>query len=199
MEKPARTEKKLAIILERRWSPRAFRPEAVEREVLSSLLEAARWAPSAYNEQPWRFIVALRDTPEFSPMLDCLVEGNRIWAQHAGVLLAGLSFRNFSHNGKPNRWYHHDLGLAVENLLLQATEMGLFGHPMAGFSPSRVQETFGVPQEYDPLVMIALGYPGNPEDLPEDLRAREYEDRDRKSSEKLFFEKSWGTPFERNV
>jgi len=197
MEKPARTTVELAEIIKRRWSPRAFAPRKVEREVLYRLLEAARWAPSAYNEQPWRFIVALRETPEFPPMLACLAEANQIWAQHAGALVAGLSLRNFTHNGKANRWYHHDLGLAVENFLLRAVEEGVFAHPMAGFSPSLVQETFSVPPEYDPLVMIALGYPGDSETLPEELRKREREERLRKAPEDLFFEKNWGNAFER--
>jgi len=197
VEKPARTSVVLAEPISRRWSPRAFRPVAVEREKIHILLEAARWAPSAYNEQPWRFVVALRDTPEFAPMLSCLVEANQLWAQHAGALMAGLSFRNFSYNGKPNRWYHHDLGLAVENLLLQAMEEGLMGHPMAGFSPARVQEIFCVPREYDPLVMVALGYPGDPEALPEELRKAELEERTRKEPGELFFEKTWGNPFEK--
>jgi Nitroreductase len=195
MEKPVQTSFALAAPIVRRWSPRAFRPVAVEREKVHTLLEAARWAPSAYNEQPWRFVVALRDTPEFFPMLACLAEPNQVWARQSGALLAGVVLRNFTHNGKPNRWFHHDLGLAVENLLLQATLEGLFGHPMAGFSPAQVQETFQIPQEYDPLVMIALGYPGDPEALPEDLREREYEERTRKEHRELFFEGAWGNPF----
>jgi nitroreductase len=128
-------------------------------------------------------------------MLACLAKPNQVWAQQAGVLLAGVALRNFSYDGKPNRWFHHDLGLAVENLLLQAVEEGLFAHPMAGFSPAAVQESFQVPQAYDPLVMIAVGYPGDPEALPEELREHEYEERTRKEPEELFFEGAWGNPF----
>jgi len=196
MEKPAVTDVPLNELLRRRWSPRSFDPRPVEKEVLRRIFEAARWAASAYNEQPWRFLLASRDQePAFSLLLGCLVEQNQVWAANAGVLAVGVTRKFFTHNEKPNRHAHHDLGLAVAQLSLQAVTEGIFVHPMAGFSPERVRQVWSVPEIYEPLVALAMGYPGDPDLLAEDLRQREYAPRERRSLEELVFGGTWNDPF----
>ncbi len=133
MEKPADAQYPIHDLIKRRWSPRAFSDRPVERDILRSLLEAARWAPSSNNEQPWNFIVATKDDQaEFSRLLSCLVEGNSLWAQHAPVLMVSVARMSFEDDGKPNRHAFHDVGQAVANLIVQATTLGLMVHQMAG-------------------------------------------------------------------
>src|SRR5436309_7691747 len=149
----------LPVITER-WSPYAFEPRPIEREKLLSCLEAARWAPSSYNEQPWTFILAERTSAaEFDRMLQCLVEGNRVWAKNVGVLMLTIVAKLFVKNGKPNRAAEHDIGLAAGNMVLQATALGLQGHQMIGIEPAKVRATYAVPENHEPLTAIALGYP----------------------------------------
>ncbi len=196
LEKPARNDYPINDLLVRRWSPRAFSEAAVPREMVCSLLEAARWAPSCFNEQPWSFIVATREDPEaFEKLLGCLRETNQAWARRVPVLMVAVAKAAFDHNGKPNRHAGHDVGLAVENLMLQAVSMGLFAHAMAGFDASKVRELYGVPEGQDPLVALAVGFPGDPEDLPEELRERELAPRERKPLERFVFGPSWGDPW----
>lgn len=166
MEKPAETRHPIANLLKRRWSPRAIDPgRPVEREKILSLLEAARWAPSAYNEQPWRYLVfEASDGEAIEKGRSCLVEGNA-WARNAPLLLIAVVKESFTHDGRPNSWARHDLGLASENLVLQAVELGLVAHQMAGFDPRRARELFGIPEGFTPVTMIAVGYPGDPKRL----------------------------------
>ena len=165
MEKPAETAYPIEELLRRRWNPRAFAERPVEPEKLASMFEAARWSASCFNEQPWTFIVATRDdAAEFARLLSCLVEGNQTWASHAPVLMVSVARLNFAQTGKPNRHAIHDVGLATAQMILQATAMGLFAHPMAGFYPDKVRELYGVPEGYEPVAAIAAGYPGNPAD-----------------------------------
>lgn len=197
MEKPARNEHPVDDLLVRRWSPRAFSETPVSAESVRSLLEAARWAPSCFNEQPWSFIVATREEPEaFEKLLGCLRATNQAWAKRAAVLMVAVAKGAFDHNGKPNRHAGHDVGLAVENLMLQAVSTGLFAHAMAGFDASKVRESYGVPEGHDPLVAVAVGYPGNPGDLPEEFRERELAPRERKSLGLFVFGPSWGDPWD---
>ena len=177
----------------KRWSPRAFADRPVEKEKLLSVLEAARWAASSYNEQPWRFIVATRDEPEaFEKLLSCLREGNQGWAKGAPVLLLGLVKKTFSNSGGDNRHARHDLGQAVAQLTLQAVALDLYVHQMAGILPDKAQEVFEVPDEFEVVSGIALGYVGDPETLPEDLQARERGERSRKPLGDLVFEGTFG-------
>ena len=193
MEKSAETQYPIHELLRRRWSPRAFSDRRVDPAIMRSLLEAARWAPSSYNEQPWSFIVATKDdTAEFSRLLSCLVEGNIQWAQHAPVLMVSVARLSFEDDGKPNRHAFHDVGLAVANLIVQATALGLVVHQMAGILPDKIRKLYGIPEGYEAVAGIALGYPGDPQSLPEGLRKRELAPRERKPLTEFVFSGSWG-------
>src|SRR5256884_347845 len=166
MEKPAETKYPVEEILRRRWSPRAFSDRTVEPEKLQSLFEAARWAPSSFNEQPWSFIVTTRQDPEdHAQLLSCLVQGNQKWARLAPVLMVSVAKLNFEKTGAPNRHAFHDVGLAVGNLLVEATALGLVVHQMAGFSVDKVREVYEVPEGFEPVAAIAVGYLADPEVL----------------------------------
>jgi Nitroreductase len=156
----AKPDHPILPVIAERWSPYAFDPRPVEREKLLSCLEAARWAPSSYNEQPWTFILAERtDKAAFAKALDCLVEGNQAWAKNVGVLLLTVVSRTFTRNGKSNAACEHDVGLAAGNMVLQATALGLQGHQMIGIVAAKVRAAYQVPDGHDPLTAIALGYP----------------------------------------
>jgi nitroreductase len=154
----------------RRWSPRAMTGAAVSADDLATVFEAARWAPSTYNEQEWRFLYAHRAGPHWATFFDLLLEGNRAWCDKAGVLVVVLSHTVFARNGKPNRVHSFDTGAAWENLALQACSMGLVVHGMMGFDYDRARSILAVPDDYAVEAMIALGHPGDAADLPEALR-----------------------------
>jgi len=195
MEKPAETNAPIHDLLARRWSPRAFDERLVEADTLRTLFEAARWAPSSSNEQPWRFIVATKDREtEWNRLFSCLVEGNQKWAFRAPVLVLSVAHMNFGDDGKPNRHAFHDTGLAAENLVLQATASGLVAHQMAGFDVEKARVDLRIPAGYEPVAMIAIGYPGNPDSLPERLRERELRPRSRRPIGEWTFLGQWGTP-----
>lgn len=195
MQKAAETRYPIHQLLRERWSPRAFADRMVEPEKLRSLLEAARWAPSSSNEQPWSFIVATKEhAGEYERLLSCLVEGNVRWAQHAQVLMLSVAKLVFERNQKPNRHAFHDVGLAVENLIIQATALGLFAHQMAGFHADRAREMYGIPEGYDPVAAMVIGYLDDPGLLPDDLRDREMAPRTRKPMESFVFSDQWGQP-----
>jgi nitroreductase len=183
----------LPVIAER-WSPYAFEPRAVERDKLLSCLEAARWAPSSYNEQPWTFILAERaDSQAFATLLDCLVDANRAWARNAGVLLLTVVSKLFSKNGKPNRAAEHDIGLAAGNLVLQATALGLQAHQMIGIEPEKVRATYRVPDGHEPLTAIAIGYPAASQPGSADpLAQRDLARRTRKPFSEFVISGGWG-------
>ncbi|HMG74581.1 MAG TPA: nitroreductase family protein [Pyrinomonadaceae bacterium] len=193
MEKPAQTDHPIIELLKRRWSPRAFSDQMVEPEKLLSLFEAARWAPSSFNEQPWSFVLATKQNPaEHARLLSCLVEGNQQWARQAPVLMVSVAKLNFDKTGKPNRHAFYDVGMAVGNLMTQAMALDLFVHQMAGFSPEKVAELYKIPDEFEPVAAIAIGYGGEVEDLPESLRERELGPRSRKPIQEFVFEGRWG-------
>lgn len=182
-------------VLHRRWSPRAFADRPVEREKLLSVFEAARWTASSNNEQPWHFIVATRDEPEeFGRLLACLVERNQSWAKAAPVLMIGAVSTAFARNGVANKHAWYDLGQAVANLTAQATALGLYLHQMAGFSPEKARSTYVIPASAEPVVVIALGYPGDPSTLPDDLRQRELTPTARKPLGQFVYASRWGEP-----
>jgi nitroreductase len=192
MDRPALNEYPIHDLLRRRWSPRAFANRPVEPEKLRSLLEAARWAPSSYNEQPWAFIVGTKDQPEeYARVLGCLVPGNQSWAKAAPVLLITVAHMFFERNHEPNRHAYHDIGLAVENLTVQATAEGLYVHQMAGILPDKARAEFGIPEDWDALTGVALGYLGNVNTLPEEMRKRELAPRTRKPLKSFVFTGKW--------
>ena len=176
-----------------RWSPYSFANRSVSDEDLKSLFEAARWAASSFNEQPWTYIVAKKeDTEEFGRLVSCLVEVNQVWAKEASVLALGVTRLNFSGNSQPNRVANHDLGLATANLVFEATARGLSVHQMAGIQPDKIRELYSVPDGYEPLTAIAIGYAGDPNNLPEALRPRDGARRPRKPLAEFVFRGKWG-------
>lgn len=197
MEKPADVRFPVHELIARRWSPLSFADRLVERDQLGSLLEAARWAASSFNEQPWSFFVATREEPErFERLAGCLVPGNQTWARRAPVLMLSVAKQHFERNGKPNRHAFHDVGLAVANLVLQAEALGLAVHQMAGFDADRARSELAIPADHDPVAALAVGYPGEPGDLPEELRGREAAPRTRKALEQFVYGETWGSPLE---
>jgi nitroreductase len=157
------------------------------------LLEAARWAPSSSNEQPWSFIVASKEEPaEFARMLGCLVEFNQSWAKEAPVLLLSIARLNFASSGKPNRHALHDVGQAIASLTVQAMAEGLFVHQMAGFDAEKARREFAIPEGYEPVAVAAIGYLGDANSLPDKLRERELAPRQRKPLKEFVYEGTWG-------
>lgn len=195
MSKHARTDHPIHDLLAQRWSPYAFDGRSVTPDDARAIFEAARWAASSYNEQPWRFIVALRDDGEgFNQVLSCLVEANRQWAQHAGLLALTAIRTTFARNNKPNRVALHDLGLAAANLTLEATARGLHVHQMAGIEPDRAREVYSVPDGFEIATAIAVGYRTPAEQLQGELRDRETAPRTRRSLPEFVFGGQWDRP-----
>jgi len=194
MEKLADTRYPIHELIRNRWSPRAFGDRPVETAELYRLFEAARWAPSSFNEQPWGFIVATREKPEAHAAIgDCLVETNR-WGAAAPVLMVSLAKLALSHNDKPNRHAHHDLGLAVGMMLVQATDLGIVSHQLGGFDVARARATLQIPESYDPVAILAFGYPGDAEKLSPELQKKEYAPRKRNDFEDFVWAETFGTP-----
>lgn len=178
-----------------RHSPRVFAARPVDAATLRSLFEAARWAPSAGNEQPWRFLVATAAEPEAHHAVAELLEpGNRRWAVAAPVLFLGVARLVRGDGGKANPHARYDLGQALAWLSVEATARGLVLHQMAGFDAERARSVAAVPAEFEVVVAVALGYPGDPAGLPEELRARELAPRSRRSQAELVFGLRWGEP-----
>lgn len=168
-------------LIKKRYSPVIFSSKKVEQEKIVSLFEAARWAPSSYNEQPWRFIVGVKNDDENYPKLfDCLVEANQYWAKYAPVLALSVAKKTSSVTGKTNRFAQHDTGMAVGNLLMQATSLGLYVHQMGGYSISKSREYFNLDDDLEPMAAIAIGYIGKMDLFPKDLQEREGNERFRK-------------------
>lgn len=170
-----------------RWSPRAMSGESISDTDMRRLFEAARWAPSTYNEQEWRFLYARRDTPHWPTFFDLLVEANRQWCQRAALLVVILAHKVFTRNGKPNPVHLFDSGCAFENLALQGTAMGLVVHAMQGFDYQKAHAVLQVPDDYAVVAMVAVGRPGDSSDLPQELQQREHPS-DRKPIEKIICE-----------
>ena len=195
--KPAATREPIHDLLAARWSPRAFDPaRTLTRGQITALIEAARWAPSCFGDEPWRFLVWERaaDETRWQRAFDCLSPGNQVWVKDAPLLLAAVASPAFDHNGKPNRWAQYDTGAAAENLVLQAVALGLAAHQMGGFDADRLRAEFGIPEGCTPMSMIAVGYQAAPDRLPEEQRAKEIAPRTRKPHETRFFAGTWGVP-----
>ena len=165
-----RPDRAIDPLFVRRWSPRAMTGEALTEDELLTLFEAGRWAPSTYNEQEWRFLYARRDGADWQTFFDLLAEGNKAWCVNAAVLVVVVSHRVFTRNGKPNPVHTFDCGSAFENIALQGTIMGLVVHGMQGFDYAKAAQSLGVPEDYKVEAMFAVGRPGDPDKLPEQLR-----------------------------
>nr|WP_199197500.1 nitroreductase family protein [Chroococcidiopsis sp. CCALA 051] len=192
MDKAAQTRYPIHDLLRQRWSPLAFSDRLVEPEKLHSVLEAAGWAASSYNEQPWSFIVATSENQvEFERLLSCLAEGNQEWARNAPILMLSVAKLNFEYNGVENRHAFHDVGAASTTLAIQAAALGLLIHQMAGFDVPKAKEIYSIPEDYEPVAAIALGYFGDPQTLSQKLQQRENAPRKRKPLEEFVFSGSW--------
>ena len=189
----AATDYPINDLIANRWSPYSFANRSVSNEDLKSLFEAARWAASSFNEQPWTYIVAKKEeTEQFGRLVSCLVDGNQVWAKEASALAIGVTRLNSARNNQPNRAAIHDLGLATANLVLEATARGLSAHQMIGILPDKVRELCSVPEGYEPMTAVAIGYAGDPKDLPEELRSRDAARRPRKPLTDFVFSGKWG-------
>src|ERR1700687_2747043 len=193
MQKPAPAASPIHDLIRERWSPRAFADKPIPHDILRSLFEAARWAPSSNNEQPWAYLVATKDDPEnFAKMVGVLVEFNANWANHAPVLALSVAHLKTQRDGKPNRVALHDVGSATAQLTFEANARGLQVHQMAGFDAEKARQTFAIPPDWEPVAAMAIGYPGNPESLPEKLRDRELAPRTRKPLGEFVMTGGWG-------
>jgi len=179
-------------LLRRRRSPRAYDSRPIEAAKLRSLLEAARWSPSANNNQPWRFIVGEQgaDDTTFDRLLNTLAASNARWARHVPVLMLAVA-KLYDRPGKEKNSLY-DLGLAVAHLTTQATALGLAVHQMGGFDGDKAREEFDIPAGYEPVAMIAVGYQGDPASLPDDLRERELAPRGREALDTFVYGARWG-------
>lgn len=181
-------------LIARRWSPRAFAPEPVEDEKLRQILEAARWAPSSGNGQPWSFIIATQAMPDaFRRMVACLMPGNVPWASKAPVLGIVVA-KMVRANGKPNRHAYYDSGMAMQSLLLQATALDLYARQMGGFEPDTARALFEIPNDHEAVAMFALGYLGDPAHLAENHQEQELAPRRRRPLQEFVFGDKWGDP-----
>ncbi len=197
LEKPADTLPGVHALIRARWSPRSFSSREVSSEDLKIILDAARWAASSYNEQPWRFLVARKsDGAAFDKLLSLLVPANQAWAKAAPVLIIMAAKRTFSHNGSPNLYALHDAGQALAHLFLQATALGLHAHGMAGFDRDRARQELGIPDDYDLGAAVALGYLGPPNQLSEALRKSELAQRQRKPLNEIVYGANWNEPLQ---
>jgi nitroreductase len=192
-QKSALTDYPIQEFLAERWSPYAFEARPVSDADLCSLFEAARWAASSYNEQPWSYLVATQEDPDqFQKLLSCLVELNQFWAKDAPVLVLAIVNHKFTNNHKDNRAAIHDLGLASGNLLVEATARGLCVHQMIGILPDKARDLFEIPQDSEAWTAMAIGYQGDPTTLPDALKERDLMPRQRKSLDRFVFSGRWG-------
>ena len=192
-QKQASPDHPIHELIARRWSPYAFADRPVSDDDLRSLFEAARWAASSYNEQPWTYILATKGEPdEFDRLLSCLVEGNQGWAADAPVLALGCTSLRFTRNGKPNAAAIHDLGLASATLTLEATARGLVVHQMIGILPDKARELYLIPEGVQPVTGLAIGYAADPSKLSEKYRERDLAPRSRKPLNEFVFDGEWG-------
>jgi nitroreductase len=193
MSKQARTDHPILEALAARWSPYGYADRPVADEDLRSILEAARWSASAFNEQPWNYIVARRsDGAHYDRVLSCLVEANQAWAKAAPVLLLAVVAENYSRNGKPNGSAVHDQGQASANLTTEATARGISVHQMGGIVPDKAREIFAIPAGHRAVTGLAIGYAADPDALPDEMKQRDTAPRQRKPLGEFVFTGSWG-------
>ena len=192
MEKEAITAYPINNLAKKRWSPRAFLDKPVEKEKLISLFEAARWSASGGNEQPWRFLVGRYPDETWQNIFSSLNEGNQEWNQHVPVLIMAIGNKISSWDGNISPVFQYDVGQSVAQLTMEAMHQGLHVHQMGGFSTEKACELFDIPETYQPLTAIAVGYIGDPESLPEKLKQRELMERKRKDLREIIFSGKFG-------
>ena len=192
MKKPAPVNHTINDHIRNRWSPRAYAETPVDTGKIHSVLEAARWASSAFNEQPWRFIIGVNYDQTHQKITETLVEWNQKWASKAPVLILNIAKRTFSHNSTKNVTHKYDLGQAVANMAIEAVNQGLISHQMSGFDPEKARQLFNIPGDFQAVSVIALGHYGNPDLLPDDMQLAESKPRERKSLNELVFTDSFG-------
>jgi len=194
MDRNAPTDHPVLPAIAARWSPRSYLDTPVPDAVLHSILEAGRWAASAYNEQPWQYLITRKENePEaFAKLLGCLVSFNQGWIGSAPVLMLACARLNSAGTGKPNPWSHYDTGQASNGMAIQAASMGLQLHQMAGFDAEAARAAFSIPEDVAPIAAIVLGMPGPASALPEQLAQRETAPRTRKPAGEMFFLGKWG-------
>mgnify|MGYP006090287257 CR=1 FL=1 len=194
MKKPATTQAPVHDIIANRWSPRAYdASKPVSQAQIMSMLEAARWAPSCFGDEPWRFIVwdKNKDAAAWEKAFDCIVQGNQGWAKDAPVFVLICAGTLFEQNQKPNRWGAYDTGAAAVSLSLQATSMGLVTHQMGGFDGEKTRAAFNIPEQFEMMSMMAVGYIADVDALPEEAKERTLAPRKRKPLGELFYEGVW--------
>lgn len=195
MHNPAITQVPINETLANRWSGRTYdATKSISHAQTIALLEAARWAPSCFGDQPWRFIVwdKNKDAASWQQAFDCLVPGNQAWVKDSPLLLLTIADTLFNHNGKPNRFGQYDTGAATENLCLQASSMGLMAHQMGGFDADKAREVFAIPAQFNLMAMVSVGYPADIASLEGDILSRETAARTRRPLNELFFAGAWG-------
>jgi nitroreductase len=189
MEKTTAIEHEIISEIKIRKSGRAYSERPIEPEKLHSLLEAARWAPSSMNEQPWRYIVATKDDAVlYGKVFDALADSNKIWAKNAPVLIVSLARKTFIRNGVANRHAMYDTGSANGLLSLQATALGLNVHQMGGFVYDKLKNALTISDDIEIATVLSIGYPGDAESLPEALRTRELAPRERYTQAELIIQ-----------
>ena len=182
-------------IIQERWSPYAFSPAKVEDFKLKAMFEAAGYAPSCNNEQPWLFVMTTREEAEvFNDYIGFMADGNKVWAKNAYAIAISMARTKFSHNGNPNRWAFHDTGMAVTNLLLQAQALDVHVHQMGGYSIEKVKDYFKLKNDIEPIAMMAIGYLGDGSNLAPEILKRDEKRRPRKSVHEIVFKNTLSKP-----
>ena len=191
-QKSNQVEFPVADLIQERRSSRAYSSQFIEPEKINSLFEAARWAPSSMNEQPWVYIYATKDQPElWNKLLDTLHESNRLWAKEAPLLILSIARKTHLRNGVSNGAARYDVGAANAFLSIQATQLGLNVHQMGGYDRQKAIESFNLPETHEPVVILAVGYAGDTENLSENLRLREFAPRERNIQEFFVMNKTF--------
>ncbi|MFN8673210.1 MAG: nitroreductase family protein [Candidatus Sericytochromatia bacterium] len=194
MKQKSNPDYEIIDIIKQHWSPRAFSEKKVEKASLQKIFEAARWSSSCFNEQPWRFLVGIKDEGvAYNKLFSCLVEGNQKWLGETPVLVLACAKKTFTLNGNQNNWSEYDLGQAVGFLTLQAHNEGLYTHQMAGFDKDKVKAEFNLDSDFEPVCVICIGYLGDPENLDEKLKQAELSDSKRKKQTEFTFNENWGS------
>ncbi len=192
LHKNAKTAHPIHELLVKRWSPRAFSGVAIDRKIIQRLFEAARWSPSASNEQPWSFMVGEMGDETYKKIFETLVEFNQLWVRTAPVAAISIGHRNSVKSGKPNDWFKYDVGQAVAHLSIQATHEGLYVHQMAGFDREKARELFNIPEDHEAISAFAIGHLGDYRLLHPNLARMEADERIRKSAGEFVFSNTFG-------